>query len=51
MPANDFFKNPAVNIQVVIAAIIILIFAGIIASYLPARKAAMIKPIEALNDE
>jgi len=51
VPAGEFFANPSVDFKLVISAIIILIFAGIIASYLPARKAAMIKPIEALNNE
>ncbi len=51
MPAGDFFANPSVDFSVIITAIVVLIFAGVIASYLPARKAAMIRPIEALNDE
>lgn len=51
MPAGDFFANPSVDFSVVMASIIVLIFSGVIASYLPARKASMIKPIEALNDE
>ncbi len=51
MPAGDFFANPSVDFSVIMTAIVVLIFAGVIASYLPARKAAMIKPIEALNDE
>ncbi len=51
MPAGDFFANPSVDFSVIMTAIIVLILAGIIASYLPARKAAMIKPIEALNNE
>ena len=51
MPAGEFFANPSVDFNLIISAIIILIFAGVIASYLPARKAAMIKPIEALNDD
>ena len=51
MPAGDFFANPSVDFSVIMTAIIVLVFAGVIASYLPARKAAMIKPIEALNDE
>ena len=51
MPAGEFFANPSVDFNLIISAIVILIFAGVIASYLPARKAAMIKPIDALNDD
>jgi len=51
VPAGDFFANPSVDFSVIMTAIIVLILAGVIASYLPARKAATIKPIEALNDE
>ena len=51
MPAGEFFAHPSVDFSIIITAIVVLIFAGVIASYLPARKAAMIKPIEALNDE
>lgn len=51
LPDGEFFSKPSVDFQLIISAILILIFAGVIASYLPARKAAMIKPIEALKDE
>jgi len=48
---SDFFKNPEADIQVAISATIVLIFAGLVAGYIPARKAASIKPVEALRDE
>jgi len=52
IPADsEFFQNPEVNFQVAITAVIILIFAGAIAGFIPARKAASIKPIVALRDE
>jgi len=51
VPNSDFFANPTVSFTLVIIAVSILIFSGIIASYLPARKAALIKPIEALRDD
>jgi len=50
-PDTPFFKNPEVNFQVAITATLILITAGAIAGIIPARKAAVIRPIEALRDE
>ena len=49
---EDFFiLNPYVDTQIIILATIILIFAGLFAGYVPARRAARIKPIIALRDE
>ena len=46
-----FIINPSVETYVVVGATIILIIAGTIAGYIPATRAARIKPIVALNDE
>ncbi len=51
MPASDFFRNPEVNINVAVSAVVLLIFAGALAGFVPALRAARIEPIEALRDE
>ncbi len=49
---EDFFIiNPSVETYVVVGATIVLVIAGTIAGYIPAKRAARIKPIVALNDE
>lgn len=49
---DDYFiKNPYINTGTAIFATIILIVFGAIAGYVPARRAARIKPIVALRDE
>ncbi|MDR0830243.1 MAG: ABC transporter permease [Prevotellaceae bacterium] len=42
------FTNPTVDLSIVLGAFALLIACGIIAGYIPARKAVKIKPIEAL---
>ncbi len=51
LPAHDYFANPEININIAISATLLLIFAGAIAGYVPARKAAAVKPVVALRDE
>ena len=51
LPGGDFFRNPEVDIRVAIYATILLVVAGGIAGFIPARRAARIRPIEALRDE
>jgi putative ABC transport system permease protein len=51
MPPSDFFRNPEIDLSVAIGATLFLIFAGAVAGFVPALKAARIKPIEALRDE
>jgi putative ABC transport system permease protein len=51
LPQIDFFRSPEANFSIAVGATILLIIAGTLAGLFPARKAARIKPIEALRDE
>jgi len=46
-----FITNPYIDISTAVTATIILILFGALAGYIPARRAAKIKPIIALRDE
>ena len=48
---TQFFTNPSADFRIAVSATILLIVAGAFAGFVPARKAASIKPIEALRDE
>jgi len=50
-PAMTVFKDPSVDLSTVLLATFILIVSGLIAGYIPARKAVRIKPIEAMRAE
>jgi len=45
------FKNPTVDLTYVFVSTAILIISGVIAGYMPARRAVKIKPIEAMREE
>jgi len=45
------FLNPTVDLRIAVSAMILLVFAGTLAGYIPAKQAASVKPIEALHDE
>ena len=47
----DYFLNPSVNFSVALATVFVLIFAGIVAGFFPAWKAANIHTIDALRHE
>jgi len=50
-PDTPYFSNPEVNIQIALGATLILVVAGVLAGYFPARRAASVHPVIALKDE
>lgn len=48
---ETIFLNPTVDFGVAVSATVLLVIAGTIAGYIPAKRAASIKPIIALRDE
>tara|TARA_B100001113_G_scaffold85432_1_gene68055 strand:+ start:878 stop:2116 length:1239 start_codon:yes stop_codon:yes gene_type:complete len=46
-----FITDPGVSTQLVVLATITLVVAGTLAAWLPANRASLIKPIDALRDE
>jgi putative ABC transport system permease protein len=45
------FLNPTVDLRIAISSLLLLVGAGTLAGYIPAKRAASIKPIEALHNE
>ncbi len=48
---SEYFRNPQVDFNVAISTVIVLVIAGALAGFIPAYRAAKIKPIVALRDE
>ncbi|MBF0289767.1 MAG: ABC transporter permease [SAR324 cluster bacterium] len=51
VPPSTYFRNPEIDVTVAVGALLLLVFAGCVAGFIPARKAAQVKPIVALHDE
>jgi putative ABC transport system permease protein len=48
---SEYFLNPQVDFNVALTTLVLLVFAGALAGFFPAYRAAKIKPIVALRDE
>jgi putative ABC transport system permease protein len=52
LPAgSEFFRNPNVDLMVAVQATLLLIVAGLAAGFVPARRAAAVRPVDALRNE
>jgi putative ABC transport system permease protein len=51
LSGNEMFRNPEVDLSIAAWAVVLLVVAGLVAGFVPARKAAAIRPVEALRDE
>jgi putative ABC transport system permease protein len=51
LPADTYFIRPEVDLAVAIQATAVLIVAGAAAGFIPARRAAAVRPVEALRNE
>lgn len=49
--SDAFFKDPQISFSVAIASLVVIIIIGVLAGYMPARKAMKIKAIEAIRQE
>jgi putative ABC transport system permease protein len=45
------FKNPTVNVEIALGAMGVLVIAGVLAGYFPAKQAVKIMPVEAMREE
>ncbi len=48
---TDFFRHPSVDLGVAVTATLVLVASGAVAGFFPARRAAMVRPVDALREE
>jgi putative ABC transport system permease protein len=51
VPATDYFRDPSVDFNTVLAATVVLVAAGVLSGVVPAYRAAQVSPVVALRDE
>jgi putative ABC transport system permease protein len=50
VPEVPFFRHPAVDLRAALVATLLIVGAGLVAGFLPARRASLVSPMEALRD-
>jgi putative ABC transport system permease protein len=50
VPAMPYFRSPEVDLKVMLVATLMVVGAGLLAGFVPARRAARVNPIVALRD-
>ena len=50
VPEVSTFRNPTVNLGIALSSTALIIVAGVLAGYFPARKAVKVTAIEAMRD-
>ncbi len=48
---DQFFRDPMVSFGMAVGSLLILVIIGTLAGYMPAQRAMMIKPVEAISEE
>jgi len=48
---SEYFRNPNVDLAVAVEATLLLVVAGLAAGFVPARRAASVRPVDALRNE
>lgn len=48
---DQFFKDPQIGFDMAVGSLTILVFIGTLAGFIPAQRAMMIKPVEAIGEE
>jgi putative ABC transport system permease protein len=51
LPTDGFFIHPEVDLTVAVQATVLLVVAGALAGFFPARRAGALRPVEALRNE
>ena len=51
LPEETVFRNPGVDVRIAVYATLLLVVAGTVAGFFPARRAAAVRPMQALREE